>query len=51
MPKKACFDMSGEYRPLPTRTKAQSWHTQFELVTFLAQAKRLVFRSTLIAIE
>ena len=27
-------------RPLPRHTKAQSWHTQSELVTFLAQARR-----------
>src|SRR5271167_813465 len=26
--------------PLPRRTKAQSWHTQSELVTFLAQRPR-----------
>ena len=26
--------------PLPMHTKAQSWHTQSKLVTFLAQARR-----------
>src|ERR1700675_1385905 len=32
--------LAASCRPLPRHTKAQSWHTQFELVTFLAQAQR-----------
>jgi hypothetical protein len=32
--------LAASCRPLPRHTKAQSWHTQSELVTFLAQARR-----------
>jgi hypothetical protein len=31
--------LAASCRPLPRHTKAQSWHTQSELVTFLAQAR------------
>jgi len=34
--------LAASCRPLPRHTKAQSWHTQSELVTFLAQDQRLL---------